>query len=111
MSDKRNWLDRFVMSVAPQWGLRRIRARAAASMLARHYDAAGGGRRTSGWHRHATDANAAAIPALTSLRELSRDLRRNNSWARRAVRVIATNTVGWGIKGKPKTVTRGEKRK
>lgn len=104
MSEKKkpgNWLDRVVMSMAPQWGLRRVRARAAAQALARHYDAAGAGRRTSGWKRFSSDPNAANGPALATLRELSRDLRRNNGWARRGIRVISTNTVGWGISAKP----------
>src|ERR1041384_7179526 len=95
--DKGNWLDRFIASFAPQWGLRRVRAR----LAARHYDAAGVGRRTQNWHRYATDVNAAALPSLISLRELSRDLRRNNGWARRGIRVISVNTVGWGIAAQP----------
>lgn len=90
--------DRFLIGVAPEFGLRRLRARAAATMIERHYDAAASGRRTAGWHRSSSDANAAAGPSLASLRELSRDLRRNNGWARRGVQVIANNTIGWGIK-------------
>jgi hypothetical protein len=31
----------------------------------------------------------------------SRDLIRNNSWAKRGLRTIANNTVGWGIVPKP----------
>jgi len=92
-----SWWDRLLIGIAPKWGLHRVRSRAAATTLARHYEAASTGRRTSGWHRSSTDANAAAGPALSSLRELSRDLRRNNGWARRAVQVIANNTIGWGI--------------
>jgi lambda family phage portal protein len=92
-----SWWDRLLIGIAPKWGLHRVRSRAAATTLARHYEAASTGRRTSGWHRSNTDANAAAGPALSSLRELSRDLRRNNGWARRGVQVIANNTIGWGI--------------
>lgn len=93
--------DRFLMGIAPDWGLRRVRSRAAAQMLAgRHYEAAQGGRRTSGWYRSSSDANLANAPALASLRELSRDLRRNNGWARRGVQAIINNTVGWGIQPK-----------
>lgn len=106
MSDRRqraanelhiSWLDRFLISIAPSWGQRRIEARARVQFMARHYEAAHVGRRTSGWHRSASDANTAATSALTSLRELSRDLRRNNGWARRGIEVIANNTVSWGI--------------
>ncbi len=69
--------------------------------MARHFDAAAVGRRTSGWQKYSTDANAANGPALTALRELSRDLRRNNGWAKRGVQAIVNNTVGWGIMPRP----------
>ena len=100
---KVSWFDRFLMSVAPTWGLNRVKSRAKTSIALRSYDAAGTGRRTSGWHRNATDANAAAGPSIAALRELSRDLRRNNGWAKRAIQVISGNTVGWGIMAKPAT--------
>jgi lambda family phage portal protein len=89
--------DRFTMSLAPSWTLNRIRARMVANTLARHYEAASQGRRTSGWNRNRGDANAVIGAALGELRLHSRDLVRNNGWARRAQRVIANNTVGWGI--------------
>lgn len=106
MSDVRDelrvsWWDRFLISFAPNWGLRRVQARAKAQLMARHYEAAQGGRRTSGWMRSSSDANAANRPALVALRELSRDLRRNNGWAKRGVQVIVNNTIGWGIMPKP----------
>lgn len=94
-------IDRFLMSVAPRWALRRIRDRAVAATIARHYEAAQGGRRTSGWTRAGTDANAANQPALAALRWLARDLERNNGWAQNGIRAIGRNTVGWGILPKP----------
>lgn len=96
-----SWWDRLLIGIAPDWGMRRVRARAATQMMARHYEAAQGGRRTSGWHRSSSDANTANGPALASLRELSRDLLRNNGWARRGIETIVNNTVGWGIAPKP----------
>lgn len=70
-------------------------------MMARHFEAASAGRRTDGWHRLGTDANAAAAGAtLSRLRAQARDLVRNNPWARRGLRRIVTNTVGWGIRPK-----------
>ncbi len=96
-----SWLDRFLIGIAPDWGVRRVRARMAVQLAARHYEAAQGGRRTSGWRRSSSDANAAAGPALATLRELSRDLRRNNGWAQRGIQAIANNTVGWGIVPRP----------
>ena len=91
--------DRFLVSIAPQWGMNRLKARESL----RSYEAAGTGRRTSGWHRTSADANAASLGALVPLREISRDLRRNNAWAKRAIKVISGNTVGRGIVAKPDT--------
>ncbi len=98
-----SWWDRFLIGVAPKWGLERVRSRAALATMSRYYEAASGGRRTDGWDRSGAgaDANAAAAPSLVRLRELSRDLRRNNGWARRGIKVIANNTIGWGILPKP----------
>jgi capsid protein len=46
----------------------------------------------TGWRRSASDANVANGPALRALRELSRDLRRNNGWAKRGFQAIVNNT-------------------
>lgn len=92
-----NWIDRAIMAVWPSWGIRRLQARATAFA----YEAAGSGRRTSSWARNSADANAAVSGSLIALRELSRDLRRNNGWARRGIQVIKNNTVGWGIMPRP----------
>lgn len=73
-----------------------------ARLQARHFEAASFGRRTDGWSRRATDANAAAGgQTLSLLRAQARDLVRNNSWARKGLRRIVGNTVGWGIRPKP----------
>lgn len=92
-----NLLDRFAIAFFPSWGQSRVKARIATEGLVRHYEAAARGRRTSGWSRGGTDANAAAGTSIAALRELARDLVRNNSWARNGLRTITTNTVGWGI--------------
>jgi lambda family phage portal protein len=96
-----NVLDRLIAWMAPQWGANRARAR----LAVRHFEAASVGRRTDGWHRLGTDANAAAAGALGLLRAQARDLVRNNPWARKGLRRIVTGTVGWGIK--PKATGRG----
>lgn len=90
-------LDRFLMQFAPGWTLARIRARAAVETMARHYEAASVGRRTSGWARDRGDADSTVTRALAELRMHARDLIRNNAWARRGQRVVANNVVGWGI--------------
>lgn len=92
-----NRLDRVLLALAPQWGLKRVRSRAIAQLILRHYEAAQPGRRTVNWNRSFADANSAIGPALTPLRAHARDLVRNNGWARNALRTIANNTVGWGI--------------
>jgi lambda family phage portal protein len=93
-----NFLDRFITWFSPSWGQTRAHAR----LMARHYEAASFGRRTDGWSRRATDANTAASgPALSLLRAQARDMVRNNSWARKGLRRIVGNTVGWGIRPKP----------
>lgn len=98
---KLSWLDRVVASFSPERALKRVRARAALETMARHYEAAAQGRRTSGWARTTGDANFVALGALAEMRMHARDLIRNNSWARRGQRVIANNTAGWGIVAKP----------
>lgn len=102
MSDKKlPAMDRLLISLAPQWAAKRFRARHLATQIARHYEAAGVGRRTQNWNRSNGDADATIQKALIELRAHSRDLVRNVGWARRAQRVIANNTVGWGILPKP----------
>lgn len=96
------WLDRFFLGLAPGYGQRRIRARASMEQFTRHFEAATYGRRTDGWRRSASDANVANHPAIMPLRELARDLRRNNAWAKRGVEICSNNAVGWGILPKAK---------
>jgi lambda family phage portal protein len=69
----------------------------ASELVQRHYEAASVGRRTQGWKRSISDANAAIGPSLVRLREVSRDLVRNNPYAESAVSTIVDHTVGWGI--------------
>lgn len=97
-----NWIDRTIGYFAPRAGLRRIRARAAAGLMVRHYEAASSGRRTQGHNRSAADANAAMAPALSTLRATARDLVRNNGYAESALTTICDHVVGWGIVAKPK---------
>ena len=97
------WLDRAIGFVAPQRGLRRLRARVALGLLARNYEGASIGRRTSGWRSSISDANAAMGPSLARLREVARDLVRNNAYAESALNTVGDHVVGWGIVGKPRT--------
>lgn len=96
-----NWFDRALGFVAPGLALSRMRARIAADVLVRHYEAASKGRRTAGWRQSLGDANAVAAPAISRLRYAARDLVRNNGHAESALRAITNHVVGWGIVGKP----------
>lgn len=97
-----NWLDRVVGAIAPRAQLRRVRARIAQDVILRHYEAASSGYRTQGWNRHGGDANAANArnAALSRVRDVARDLVRNNPYAEAALTTIADHAVGWGIVGK-----------
>lgn len=101
MARTQNWLDRAIGLVAPSAQLRRTRARIATDLVLRHYEAAAVGRRTQGWTRTSGDANAVNGPAVGRIRDLARDLVRNDRQIKSAVRTIANHTVGWGIVAKP----------
>lgn len=63
----------------------------------RKYEAGSKGRRSSGWKTGSGDANAQIKGDLPTLRERSRDLRRNNPYAHKIIEVITNNVVGKGI--------------
>lgn len=63
----------------------------------RAYDGAKTGRRTGGWVSAGNSANAEIAPALNLLRNRSRELVRNNPYAKKAMRVLCTNYIGTGI--------------
>lgn len=96
-SPRASWLDRAATAVAPAWQLRRLRARAQVELFQRTYDAATVSRRTEGWRRSTTDANTVIGPSLSKLRDVARDLVRNNAYAESALATIVDHTVGWGI--------------
>ena len=72
----------------------------------RKYEAGTKGRRGAGWITGNGDANAQIKGDLPTLRERSRDLRRNNPYAHKIIEVITNNVVGKGISTdiKPKQV-------
>jgi lambda family phage portal protein len=63
----------------------------------RKYEGATKGRRGAGWMTGSGDANAQIKGDLPTLRERSRDLRRNNPYAHKIIEVITNNVVGKGI--------------
>lgn len=61
------------------------------------FDAATRGRRSQGWRIVSTDSNAENLPALSRLRDVVRDMVRNNPHATRGRKVLTDNIVGAGI--------------
>lgn len=96
----KNFIDNVVSLFSPEAGLRRARARAALQIVERSFDGAKIGRRTGGWTTAGTSANAEIAPALSTLRNRSRDLVRNNPLAKKAFKSRVSNTVGTGIMAK-----------
>ncbi len=92
-----NIVDRMVAAVSPEAGRRRLRARAAMRLASNYYDGATRGRRGSSIRRTSVDINAVTRRDLSSLRAGSRDLSRNNPYARRIVDIISAGIVGQGI--------------
>lgn len=98
MGLKKSFND-FIGFLSPKTALNRERHLAALRVLqsSRAYNAAAGGRRTSDWNAPGTSANIETMAALTTLRNRSRELVRNNAYAKRAIQAISSNTVGTGI--------------
>ncbi len=94
-----NTLDRLIGWVNPAAGLKRARARSALSLV-REYEGAKTGRRTGGWTTGSTSANAEIGPALSTLRNRSRSLIRDNPYAAKACASYVANIVGTGITAK-----------
>lgn len=95
------FIDKIIGAISPEAQLKRERAKAQLTILneeVRKYEGAARGRRTNGWSTSNQSINVENYFGLDVLRSRSRDLVRNNPWARNAVEIIATNTVGSGIR-------------
>jgi len=93
-------LDRAITSVAPVTGARRAHARAqihAINAATAAYDGAARSHRMRFHKVESTSANAEISISLERLRNVSRDLRRNNALAANCVTVIGSHVVGTGI--------------
>lgn len=97
-------INRAVSIFSPALALKRETAAARAVAMRRAtnammaYDGATAGRRAQGWRVVSTDANAENLPVIGRLRDVARDMVRNNPHAARARNVMATNVIGEGIK-------------
>lgn len=92
-----NILDKIIGWINPEGGARRMRARLAFDHF-RKYDAAGYGRRVDDWKVGNVSANRETEMSIQRLIARSRDLDRNNPYAKRAIERIADNVVGRGIR-------------
>jgi lambda family phage portal protein len=95
-----NFIDRAISFIAPVAGAKRMAARAALDSLKETtalYDGAARSFRTNGRRISSTSANAETMFSLGRLRDVSRDLRRNNALAANAINVIGGHVVGAGI--------------
>lgn len=96
MTSNLNIVDRVINFFSPSSGTRRMAHRFAQQQV-RRFEAAGHGRRRDNIRASSTSAQAEILPAVSTLRNRSRDLVRNNGYAKNAVRKIANNVVGAGI--------------
>jgi lambda family phage portal protein len=89
--------------VLDQWNRQRQVARTTATQRerlqtqARAYDGASVSRLNSDWWASGTSADSELLTTLRLLRNRSRDLVRNNPYARHAVRLIVNNVIGSGM--------------
>ena len=103
-----NGFDRFISFFSPKAGARRASFRALESFAKRRYEGSAKGRRTKGWKSPSTSANSEIESSITTLRNRSRQLVRDNAYAARGVQVVEANVIGKGIMGQVK-VDSGQK--
>lgn len=98
---KPTWFDRLVTLNSPRLLTDRLAARAQLEYLQRSvgdsYEAAGGGRRFTGWGSSNAGPNSHTVYGLDTLRARHRELIRNNPWCFRAKQAIVAHSVGHGI--------------
>lgn len=95
------FLERLLLPLFPTMAARRIGTRMQAETLLRAYDGANLGRGRKSWNASAASAATEDQPALSRLRARSRDLVRNNPWARKARRQLPAHMVGTGVVPRP----------
>jgi len=103
---KPTFIDNLIGVFSPRAKAKRLNYRARSEAIVqykRKYEGATTGRRTDGWVTHSNSANREIQGALVRLRDRSRDLVRNNPYAKRGVTLIANNVIGKGIHTQIKT--------
>lgn len=105
-----NWIDKTVAYFDPAAGLKRMQQRKAIDVV-RSYEGASNSRRMKDMKARSTDANVEIQRDLRVLRDRSREMYRNNLYARRIVQTVTNNTIGTGIIPTPEDLSRSvEKR-
>lgn len=96
-----NNFEKLIFAIAPEYALKREMARSQIESI-RRYEAATKGRRTSNWGSSIDSGRVAAGNDIHMLRERSRQLVRDNPYAKRAIDIIKNNVIGDGITATPK---------
>lgn len=97
-----NLFERIIAKVSPKWAVSRSVNRFRLDQ-ARKFEGAAKGRRADGWKVDSTSPDRELLPVISLLRDRSRDFVRNNPYAKNAVDVLVTNTIGTGIMPTPAT--------
>lgn len=92
-----NVIDKAIELILPGVAVKRAAARQILEIQARGFDAAGAGRKRHKAYAEATGPNAAGMMARGPLRNIARDLQRNNPYAANGVRKFGEQIVGLGI--------------
>lgn len=106
VSLRSNWFSRAAGWLAPQWTLRRTRARLELEILRQRYSGASLDRTTDGSWVGQTTADTEIRRDGNLLRARMRDLVRNNDLAASGIQTIVNNAVGTGIRPMPMTPSR-----
>lgn len=96
-----NWFEQAIGFLSPKWAYQRQQYASAASILKRSqfstYRGAEKSRLRNDWLVSGGSADADLLDDMPTLRERSRDLDRNDPWARSVYSTIAVNAIGTGL--------------
>jgi len=99
-----NAFERGLALLSPGWAMARARHRAAwrvMNAVELAYEANQVGRRGANWMPGSGSANSEITPSLSRVRNRSRDMVRNNPYARSAISKLVARSIGTGIMARP----------
>jgi lambda family phage portal protein len=97
-------LTKAISFFSPSLAAERVRGQLTLQMMdseVRRFEGAGQGRRFGRWGNSTQSQNQQIATSIDKLRERSRDMTRNNGYAKNAIRRIGNNVVGTGILATP----------